>query len=127
MNLVAYLRSSMQEDVGEQDMEEQERGIAEYCKQRGYNLTEVVTDESIQSSTERHGLDHALETTADGIIVTDPLVITDKYEDLDHFFEKLAQHRKKLIVVYENKQFDPLAAANVKADFHEAYPHLLRD
>ena len=125
MNLVAYLRSSMQEDVGEQDMEEQERGIAEYCKQFGYNLKEIVTDESLQSSTQRHGLDQALHSSADGIIVTDPLVITDKYTDIDEFFNKLAEH-KKLVVVYENKQFDPAETNNVKEQFHEAYPHLLR-
>jgi DNA invertase Pin-like site-specific DNA recombinase len=116
----------MQEDVGEQDMEEQERGIAEYCKQRGYNLKEVVTDESLKSSTERHGLDQALNSSADGIIVTDPLVITDKYKDIDEFFNKLAEHKKKLVVVYENKQFDPSQTSNVKEEFHEAYPHLLR-
>lgn len=126
MNLVAYLRSSMQEDVGEQDMEEQERGIAEYCKLRGFNLNEVVTDESSASSTNRHGLDHALDCDADGIIVTDPLVITDKYKDLDEFFQKLASHKKKLVIVYENKQFDPAAAGNLREEFHAAYPHLLR-
>lgn len=126
MNLVAYLRSNMQEDVGQQDMEEQERGIAEYCRLRGYNLQEIKCDEGSQSCSDRVGLTQALQCSADGIIVTDPLVITSTFKDLDLFFGKLAEHKKKLVVIYENQQFDPLITSTIKDDFHQAYPHLLK-
>lgn len=104
MKIVGYTRTRLIEELGEQDLEEQERGIAEFCDARNLEMTGVIVDEA---GTPTQNLTKALEADVEGIVVTDPLVIADDLDGVSDFAEQLVDRNMHLFVILHNKHIDP--------------------
>lgn len=104
MKIVGYTRTRLIEELGEQDLEEQERGIAEFCDARNFDLTGVIVDEAGSSA---HNLEKALGSNVDGIVITDPLVIADDIESVSRFATQLIHQNKHLFVILHDHHIDP--------------------
>lgn len=103
MRLVGYARTRLIEQLGEADLEEQERSLGEFCIANAHELTHVVADDG----ENQNALDEALDADADGIIVTDPLVIAQDVATAHDIAAQLIKRQKHLFIVYNEKHIDP--------------------
>lgn len=103
MRLVGFARTRFSEQVGERDLEEQERSMAEFCAQNNHELTGVVADDGENIDA----LNEALEADADGIVVIDPLVIAADVGTAHDIAAELIKRRKHLFIVYRQRHLDP--------------------
>jgi hypothetical protein len=106
MRLIGYTRTKLKDEVGEQDLEEQERVIAEFCTANAHELYSFISDEEGRLT----GLEEALKTAADGLVITDALVIADDTGRTDQLFQSLEKTGKHLFIVYHGKHIDPAAS-----------------
>lgn len=108
MRLIGYTRTNLSEDVGAQDLDEQERGLAEYCRENSHDLTHVLADPDQHWLSHPDGaLERALKSDADGIVITDPLVIAENVQTVHDFSNKLVKHNKHLLIIYRDAHIDP--------------------
>lgn len=103
MRLVGYARTRLIEELGEQDLEEQERSIAEFCTANNHELTHVVADDGENIDA----LNEALQADAEGLVVIDPLVIADDVGTAHDIAAELIKRQKHLFIVYRQKHIDP--------------------
>jgi DNA invertase Pin-like site-specific DNA recombinase len=103
MRLVGYARTRLIEQLGEADLEQQERSLAEFCDANNHELTHVVADDG----ENLNALNEALEADADGIVVIDPLVIAQDVSTAHDIAAELIKREKHLFMVYREKHIDP--------------------
>jgi hypothetical protein len=103
MRLVGYARTRLIEELGEHDLEEQERGLAEFCAANNHELTHVVADDGENIDA----INDALQADADGIVVIDPLVIAEDVGTAHDIAAELIKRKKHLFIVYRQKHLDP--------------------
>jgi hypothetical protein len=103
MRLVGYARTRLFEQLGERDLEEQERSIAEFCAANNHELTLFVADDGENIDA----IDEALEADADGIVVIDPLIIAQDVGTAHDIAAELIKRKKHLFIVYREKHIDP--------------------
>jgi hypothetical protein len=104
MKLLAYTRTRLVEDLGEHDLEEQERALAEFCAAHNHELVGVLADEGEGPLS---ALKQALDSAADGIVITDPLVVGESVDAAASFIAGLVSHKKHLFVVLHDLHIDP--------------------
>jgi hypothetical protein len=104
MKLVGYTRTRLVEELGEHDLEEQERALAEFCSVHAHELTSVMADEG---EGPQAALTHALDSAAEGIVITDPLVIGETIDAASNFVSRMVAHKKHLFIVFHEKHIDP--------------------
>jgi len=103
MRLVGYARTRLVEQLGERDLEEQERGLAEFCAANNHELTGVVADDG----ENLNAINEALEADAEGIVIIDPLVIAADVGSAHDIAAELIKRKKHLFIVYRDKHIDP--------------------
>jgi hypothetical protein len=103
MRLVGYARTTFVEQLAEQDLEEQERGMAEFCAANNHELIHVVADDGENIDA----LNEALQADADGIVVIDPLIIAEDVGTAHDIAAELIKKNKHLFIVYREKHIDP--------------------
>lgn len=103
MRLVGYARTRLVEQLGEQDLEEQERSLAEFCAANDHELTHVVADDG----ENENALNEALEADAEGIVVIDALVIAQDIGTAHDIAAELTKRGKHLFIVYRQKHIAP--------------------
>ncbi len=103
MRLIGYVKTRLIEQLGELDLDEQGRSIAEFCSIHHHELTKMVADDL---DTE-DALNEALEADADGIVVIDPLVIADTVRAAHEIAVELIKRKKHLFIVCSQKHIDP--------------------
>lgn len=103
MRLVGYARTRLFEDLAEQDLEEQERSLAEFCAANNHELTRVVADDGENEDA----INEALQADADGIVVIDPLIIAEDIGTAHDIAAELIKRQKHLFIVYHDKHIDP--------------------
>lgn len=103
MRLVGYARTRLSEQLGEHDLEEQERSIAEFCAANDHELTHVIADDGENLDA----MDEALRADADGIVVIDPLIIAEDVTSAHDVAAELIKRKKHLFIVYRQKHIDP--------------------
>src|SRR4051812_16108277 len=103
MRLVGYARTRLIEELGEHDLEEQERSLAEFCAANNHELTHVVADDGENIDA----INDALQADADGIVVIDPLVIAEDVGTAHDIAAELIKRKKHLFIVYRQKHLDP--------------------
>lgn len=103
MKLVGYVRTRFTDELAEQDLEEQERGIAEYCQLHDHDLTSIVTTDG--DHVEK--LAALLGSNEQGIVVTDPLVLANDLKEAQQFGSQLADSKKHLFIVFHDKHISP--------------------
>lgn len=96
MRLVGYVRTRLFEDLAEQDLQEQERSLAEFCAANNHELTSVVADNGEREDT----INEALQADADGIVVVDPLIIAEDVGTAHDIAAELIKRKKHLFFVY---------------------------
>ncbi len=103
MRLIGYVKTHLFEQLGELDLEEQERSIADFCTLNHHELTKMVADDP---NTE-DAINEALEADADGIVIIDPLVIAENLNAAHGIAAELIKRKKHLFIVYRDKHIDP--------------------
>jgi hypothetical protein len=103
MRLVGYARTRLVEQLGERDLEEQERSLAEFCAAHDHDLTHVVADDG----ENENALNEALDADADGIVIIDPLVIAEDIGTAHDIAAELIKRKKHLFIVYREKHIAP--------------------
>lgn len=103
MRLVGYTRTHYSEQLGERDLEEQERAIAEFCAANNHELTNVVVDEG----DSHDAMYDALQQDVDGIVVIDPLVVADDVGTAHDIAAEMIKRNKHLFMVYRQRHIEP--------------------
>jgi len=104
MRLLGYTRTRLLEDVGEADLQQQERALAEFCSSHQHELIGVVADEG---SGPQSALSAALNSDAEGIVITDSMVIGETLDAAVAFAGEMVSHKKHLFIMLHDKHIDP--------------------